>query len=393
MVSGPAAAWPAGCRDNGSGGKRPRAPAPAIAGVPVSASWLAWSRPARRDAQRHADRGRVRVIQPDPVAGPQISAVFFQLGDHAHRERDGRRGSARATSPRSCRSQFPARIRRPPRTTHTCARICGSPGLPASGSSRTSTSLPCACNSSRRRWRARNPAPGWPSSDVMSSHSPSCDGICPASVKTLTSSSPSASSGMPGICACGWCLPGPRAWGTGSHDHSPPGVADGMALHAPDETRPGRATAWRWRAASTISAPLRPGCQVRPRQPAARRRGPGAVTRGAWQPAAHDRGTAAGRPAPARCARRERRDESELIEVTFSPAEPQLTPGAARAVLAMLLRARERADRAEGRTHLKPAAESRYHGGPGTPRAGPARPVTCRHGPAPDEQAHGKENR
>jgi hypothetical protein len=40
--------------------------------------------------------------------------------------------------------------------------------------------------------------------------------------------------------------------------------------------------------------------------------------------------------------------EDELIEVTFSPAEPQLTPGAARAVLAMLLRARERADRAEG---------------------------------------------
>ncbi len=36
--------------------------------------------------------------------------------------------------------------------------------------------------------------------------------------------------------------------------------------------------------------------------------------------------------------------QGELIEVTFSPAEPQLTPGAARAVLAMLLRARERAD-------------------------------------------------
>ena len=31
----------------------------------------------------------------------------------------------------------------------------------------------------------------------------------------------------------------------------------------------------------------------------------------------------------------------ELIEVTFTPAEPQLTPGAARAVLALLLRARE----------------------------------------------------
>lgn len=46
--------------------------------------------------------------------------------------------------------------------------------------------------------------------------------------------------------------------------------------------------------------------------------------------------------------------EAEVIEVTFTPAEPQLTPGAARAVLALLLRARERAqarDRPEsGRT-------------------------------------------
>ncbi|MGH3405358.1 MAG: hypothetical protein ACRDRJ_23070 [Streptosporangiaceae bacterium] len=40
--------------------------------------------------------------------------------------------------------------------------------------------------------------------------------------------------------------------------------------------------------------------------------------------------------------------EGEPIEVTFSPAEPQLTPGAARAVLAMLLRAGERADHARG---------------------------------------------
>ena len=35
------------------------------------------------------------------------------------------------------------------------------------------------------------------------------------------------------------------------------------------------------------------------------------------------------------------------VEVTFSPAEPKLTPGAARAVLAMLLRARETADPTE----------------------------------------------
>ncbi len=42
-------------------------------------------------------------------------------------------------------------------------------------------------------------------------------------------------------------------------------------------------------------------------------------------------------------------DEGDGLEVTFSPAEPQLTPGAARAVLAMLLRAGEEADRADER--------------------------------------------
>jgi hypothetical protein len=45
---------------------------------------------------------------------------------------------------------------------------------------------------------------------------------------------------------------------------------------------------------------------------------------------------------------------AEVIEVTFTPAEPLLTPGAARGVLALLLAARDRAqasDRAEsGRT-------------------------------------------
>jgi hypothetical protein len=42
---------------------------------------------------------------------------------------------------------------------------------------------------------------------------------------------------------------------------------------------------------------------------------------------------------------------AEVIEVTFTPAEPRLTPGAARAVLALLLRARETTqarDRPEG---------------------------------------------
>ena len=39
--------------------------------------------------------------------------------------------------------------------------------------------------------------------------------------------------------------------------------------------------------------------------------------------------------------------EAEVIEVTFTPAEPQLTPGAARAVLALLLRARHTAQARE----------------------------------------------
>lgn len=47
-------------------------------------------------------------------------------------------------------------------------------------------------------------------------------------------------------------------------------------------------------------------------------------------------------------------DCNELIEVTFTPAEPQLSPGAARAVLAMLLSARRTAmtsqDGERGRT-------------------------------------------
>jgi hypothetical protein len=47
-------------------------------------------RPAGSDAERHPDRGRVRVIQPDQAQGPQVSAAFLQLGDRAHRERDSR---------------------------------------------------------------------------------------------------------------------------------------------------------------------------------------------------------------------------------------------------------------------------------------------------------------
>ena len=49
--------------------------------------------------------------------------------------------------------------------------------------------------------------------------------------------------------------------------------------------------------------------------------------------------------------------ETELIEVTFIPAEPQLTPGAARAVLALLLHARDRTH--QKAADLKSAGQSR----------------------------------
>jgi hypothetical protein len=52
----------------------------------VSTAWLTRDRPARGDAQRHANRDRPGHIQLDSVAGPEVSAVFLQLGDHAHRE-------------------------------------------------------------------------------------------------------------------------------------------------------------------------------------------------------------------------------------------------------------------------------------------------------------------
>ena len=83
--------------------------------------------------------------------------------------------------------------------------------------------------------------------------------------------------------------------------------------------------AWRWHAASTISAPLRARCQVRQL----------AVT-----VTGKPRADVRGRPDTPVA-------EAAVIEVTFTPAEPQLTPGAARAVLAMLLRARDNAGHAE----------------------------------------------
>jgi len=100
------------------------------------------------------------------------------------------------------------------------------------------------------------------------------------------------------------------------------------------------------RAAPTINALLRPACQVRRCQPGGGWRGSGAAKRVACQAA----GMTGDMP-PAQDPRKAsaaQTAEGDLIEVAFSPAEPQLTSGAARAVLAMLLRARERADHAEG---------------------------------------------
>lgn len=56
------------------------------------------------------------------------------------------------------------------------------------------------------------------------------------------------------------------------------------------------------------------------------------------------------RDARARRAQRARRgdkpDEGAAVEVLFSPAEPVLTPGAARAVLDLLMRAYQEAQKA-----------------------------------------------
>jgi hypothetical protein len=100
------------------------------------------------------------------------------------------------------------------------------------------------------------------------------------------------------------------------------------------------------RAAPTINALLCQACQVRRCHPGVGWRGPEAARLVACQAAGMTGDMPAARgPRDVRAAET---GEGELIEVTFSPAEPQLTPGAARAVLAMIVRARERAGRAEG---------------------------------------------
>src|SRR6266704_1887765 len=103
-----------------------------------------------------------------------------------------------------------------------------------------------------------------------------------------------------------------------------------MALHAPDGRSPGE-TVLPGRAASTISARLRPACQVRRRCTTGQDGLAWAIKRGACQAAGMtgDGPVARG----LRDVRAAETGEGELIEVTFSPAEPQLTPGAARVVL------------------------------------------------------------
>ena len=88
----------------------------------------------------------------------------------------------------------------PSMTAHSCARTSGCPGDPVSGATRTSTSPPWACSSCRCRCWAVNPPPGWLSSDVTSSQSPSGGGASPARDRTsMSSRSRGRASGMPGI--------------------------------------------------------------------------------------------------------------------------------------------------------------------------------------------------
>ena len=83
---------PGGCRGNARRGQAALVPAPAIVAVPSRCQPA--GRPAAalpgREAERHPDRGRVRVVQPDQARGSQVSAAFLELGDHAHRERRSR---------------------------------------------------------------------------------------------------------------------------------------------------------------------------------------------------------------------------------------------------------------------------------------------------------------
>ena len=83
-------AWRAGCRGNGSGGRRSWRLPPRSKASRCQPAGRPGARPAGRDGGRHPDRGRVRVVQPDQVQRSRVSAAFLQLGDHAHRERHRR---------------------------------------------------------------------------------------------------------------------------------------------------------------------------------------------------------------------------------------------------------------------------------------------------------------
>jgi hypothetical protein len=100
--------------------------------------------------------------------------------------------------------------------------------------------------------------------------------------------------------------------------------------------------------ASTISAQLRGCCQVRSHSHAACRAGPGSIACHVRLAADGVTGQSSLQPAGLPHETPAADGEDGLAEVTFSPAEPQLTPGAARAVLAMLLRARDKARPAQG---------------------------------------------
>ena len=123
----------AGGRGHGSGGRRPRAPAPAIADVLASARRLLCDRHAAGgDAQGNAAEGvpaaasRTRWRTPRSASCSSSSVSIPMANATAGRIRSGH-------SSGSWRFHVPARIRWPPRTAHTSARMRRLPLNPGVG--------------------------------------------------------------------------------------------------------------------------------------------------------------------------------------------------------------------------------------------------------------------
>ena len=295
LAGGPAAGQ-AGCRDNA------RTPCPRDRGPPGIGR-----RPRRAaggDAERHPDRGRVRVIQPDQAQGSQVSAAFLQLGDHAHRERDGRADLlgpvVRALPVPAPGQEQPASHNRPHlRADLRLPRGSGIRGHPDKHVAAMGVQLVPV------QVLAVNPPPGWLSSDVTSSQSPSGGGASPARDRTSRSSRsrsvrdarhPAVRAGRPAgrrrLRARPACS-GIR--GTDIHGHSPPGsLMDwprGCARHARSALHSARDVKSRGAPAAHRAATSRLACRSAAGA-AVRRQSPGTGGR-------HDRGAVAGRPPPA----------------------------------------------------------------------------------------------